>query len=191
MKWRGKKKLPKIVQAVAGVPPHLGHWTLLCGSGHREMRGHMGPSAMSDCLRVLWGQWKKLCARVCVHKKVRNQRSSWVFKWANRHLLWVYWCEGGGNKQCDLAFSRQNTKTLDVSKLQSTQWHNAMQLSRFLVWHHVPIGSALAHRVLVVPSCSSCPPHRKRQSSHSGNKDVLTEVGPCRMWTANIYTQNC
>lgn len=72
------------------------------------------------------------CACVCVNT-------------AERHLLCVFWCEqeitGEGVNSTTLRLPH-STKVLDTSELQR---HNATQLSHFLVWHHRPIESRLAH----------------------------------------------
>lgn len=108
--------------------------------------------------------------RVCAAEWQNDSKNLWVFKWANR--LYVSLCGKieSTSKEVNTHVTLHlpnNTKISDTSEPQSTQWHNAIQLSHFHVWHHVTVRSGLAHWVLVVPSCSLC---------HTGNGRTTTGV---------------
>lgn len=132
----------------AGLLP-LGHYTLMKSSRHQEKRGSTWtPSAVCDCCestrdkRQAQNVWELMSVQVSKQAVCESvwkiQSASWD---VNMHVT---------------SHLPNNIKILDASEPQNTQWHNAIQLSHFHVWHHVSIGSGLAHWVLVVPSCSLC-----------------------------------
>lgn len=118
-------------------------------------------------------RWSKKAGTVC-YVWAPGVRVSW-------------WSKGINKNNWPCAFPA-TLKCWYMGDPQSTQWHNALQLSHFLVWHHEPIGSELALWVLVISSCSLCP--RQPPDSQAGNS--RTSKGLRRMcWQEPAWCNTC